>query len=629
MTLALSLAAAVAAPLATVGETLGGVEVTAVEAHPEYHAITVALDDGRPLRIELVASGEGVCSRDGLQIFPRWELLGEQSPELEDEHHPAVGALCARLDAAELPALAPPGGSGGGGERGPTPDACTGAEGGTLPPPAMPGGGWGWAVLTAVGLGAARELVGTERGGRRWMGALAGLHLVLVALGGCGLANGALAGFEKLRLAWGIADNELYGVGLTALHHPIVSLLGRSVEAVFSTHAALAALGVALLFGLVDSLAGRRAAVLAGLAWALLPLNVRLACSEVGQVPVTTLQILALCGFARFVREERGSGVLTAALASACVVHLRPEAATFLAVVPAWVVLLGVPRWRPVVVGALLAAPLALSRVLELAARASQLEDVTGDSGRAQALLEALVPSLAVDGRFPFVFSTFEWTPALLMLGLVVAPMGLLGKRPSVVPALAVWAAVVWAPVMTKTTPLMDMLRFQLPVGAALCAVAGVGLAMLARGPMAIPLTGLLLVGGLWRAPVAHERFLHQAEARWLLSELELPDDAGTIFFDPTPIRARAFGLVMSVASDATWRPLCSEPSDEVVFYEGLSCLAELNPPTPASRPVCAELREACTMVPLSSRSFEELPDVDLDLRPPNSLRLSRLRCGS
>ena len=632
MTLTL-LATALAAPLAQVGDALPGATVTAVDEHPEYHAITLELSEGTELRVEVVATGQGVCSRDGLQLFPRWELLGRASPELEDPHHPAVEALCERLATATLPALAPPGGGGQLGpgsfanQRGKTTDVCNGAPDGPMRPSEMPGGTWGWLTLGALAAGTARQLAAAEPGARRWMRRLGLLTFAMVVLAGpCGLANGALAGFEKLRLAWGVADNSLYGVGLNALHHPLTSWLGRSVDNVLWTHGALAVLSPVLLFALLDQLAGRTPAVLGALAYAVLPLPLRLACTEVSQVPVVALQLAALLGITRFAKEGSTSGAILAALASGAVLHLRPEAATFLVVVPAWIVLLGAPRWRPVGLAALVAAPLAMPRLTEIAARASQLDAVAGHGSRFQALLEAATPSLGVVDRFPFLLTTWSWTPALLSLGVALGLLGVLGKRPAVPPALLIWGLAVWAPVMTKTTPLMDALRFQLPVAPAFCALAGCGLAVFATRRLTVPLGLALLVAGMIRLPVARERFLHQAEARWLLSELELPDDAGVIFYDPAPTRARALGQVMADVTSRTWRPLCSLPESPVVFYSGLSCLAELNPPTPGMPSVCDELA-SCEHEIEVERTFDEAPDVDLPLDGPQSLSLNRVAC--
>ena len=85
------------APVAFVGEALPEATVTAFEEHREYHRYHLTLADRRVLVVEVLSSGShpGVCQRDGLTLFPRWELLGEVIPA--GPQHPAVETLCARL----------------------------------------------------------------------------------------------------------------------------------------------------------------------------------------------------------------------------------------------------------------------------------------------------------------------------------------------------------------------------------------------------------------------------------------------------------------------------------------------------------------------------------------------------
>jgi len=475
-----------AEPLVAVGESLGEATVAAVEEHPEYVRIHLALPDARPLQVEVtIGTSGGACTHHGNIVQPRWELLGE-SVEVEDQ--PAsVQAICARL--AEhgpmsplVSAPVPPS----------EPDAEVRSDGGappvhTRPPrirlmhgvlalllfvlPAMlPGSRLRWPairellVVTAVGVAA--RLMLSPQGLQIW------------------------DGLDRLVLALGQEESHpLFGDTYAAVMSVATVLAGGDFSVVFATNLAIACLAPPLVWSVAVQLADRRAALLAGLMMALLPVHLRLAGSEVMSILVVTLSLLSVSCALRFAARGETSAGLAAALAAGLVAHTRPEAIPFV-VVPLGIVLSGArsaPRSAALAVVLLLA--LFGNRVSHLAL--SEGIDTLNlprlaDPGQ---LLARFLPSL--DGM------DSQNGDALLPLQLALTPavwsvLALLAVREKAGRWLVLWGVLAAGAVFSRTWPMHDLLRFHLPAMAPVVLLAGIAASRrLERWPLPVVAVGL------------------------------------------------------------------------------------------------------------------------------------------
>ncbi|MFT5686417.1 MAG: hypothetical protein ACI8RZ_007373, partial [Myxococcota bacterium] len=265
-----------AEPLVAVGESLGEARVSAVEEHPEYIRIHLELPDARSLQVEINASESGgACAHHGNIVQPRWELLGE-SVEVEDQ--PAsVRAICARLEARGPQAFLVP--------VPPQPPEAAEKPSGDAPPAMIPGPPrirLMHGVLAALLFVLPAMIPGTRL---RWP---ALRELVVVAVVGT-IARLALSprglqiwdGVDRLVLALGREESHpLFGDTYASVMSVATVLSDGDFSVVFPVNLALACLAPPLVWAVAHQLAGRRAALLAGLMMALLPVHLRLAGSE-------------------------------------------------------------------------------------------------------------------------------------------------------------------------------------------------------------------------------------------------------------------------------------------------------------------------------------------------------------
>jgi hypothetical protein len=405
-----------------------------------------------------------VCRGGGFDLFVRTRL---DAPESFDwEPLPAVvDQACARLatHAPELPG-APVGGA--------------------------PSGAWRLRPMHAV-VGPLLVLV-VALFPRRAEAVAAGLVALGVRLWAspCTVLFGGDASYERLLEALGLGDPNLrYGDTWAAVMGLVTPFAGT--DGVHLANLGISALGVALLSGLAVDHLGRLPGAIAGLTFALLPLPISLAGTEIHDVLVSTLQVAAVYGAMR-----PGAGPWLGALATGALAHLRPEQVPFTALPVA----LLLPRRGP----ALLAAALVAWRVVEMIPQLGAGAPV--DYGRylePQFLRRLLTPGPgAVDVSLDTSVTPLA-VPGLAVLGGVVA-FRAGPSRPAAVALAAL--ALTLLPVLPKTEPASDPLRFQLPAQAWIALLAGIGAAAcIRRGPLTTVLAAMALLGsalGLRPRPV-------------------------------------------------------------------------------------------------------------------------------
>jgi hypothetical protein len=623
---------ALAAPLASPGDRVAGLEVLDVAEHPEFQRISIALSDGRALSIEVTATPEptGACTHHGLSLSPRWELLGE-SIELEDQP-PVVLALCERLEASgsEL-SLRPP--SGGAQELRTEPDPeFSAALLQQAPDQQVLSQTWLRVPLLGLLLALLISLLGPVRRAVTAMPSAQRRDLLLVAAVGVaarlllsprGVFWGPFFGYGRLVEAWGVnAAHPLYGGGFSALLGPISSMLDHSAGAVFGTNLVLSALAPPLMWALVRMLVGeedRTGALVAGLGLALLPAHVWLAASEAMHVQVATLSLLSMAAAVGFCRTGSGALALVSALSVGFATHIRPEVAP-MALVPAGWVLLHARRSsaRWVVLAALLIAALVGHRALDIAL--SEVEPAA-DYGAAVGSLAfwltlfVPMPTEAGAGRFTHTFLQLRLTPLLLPL---LAGVGLVWSRHRRAVALAVvWWVLTVLPVLPKSWPLADALRLQLPGQQPALLLAGLGaIALTTRlkaswwvAPVAVVVTSLIYLPLVIRPWAVHQEwdFLQETLP-------ELPEGA-TVLYDDGGVHHTAFGQWMSAAGGARWVGIEQyredpEPAAPLLAWLGVSCQLRPHDGSEADT-VCGILDGACTLRPWKTTAITSRSDVN------------------
>ena len=624
--LTLVLGVARAAPMAEVGEQLADGVVARVEDHPDYERVTVTLSDGRPLQVEfmrLKAGYEPACEAGGFGAWPRWELLGE-SREREDQPT-VVAALCARLAersgelaerlaAAPALALSPDG-----------PDTRGLASQRRID-----------AIAAALGLAALLGLAaGLRRAWQTWSPA-ARLELAAVALTGLAarlalshrtVFVGPDAGYEALRLAWGEQDvHPTYGGGFAALMRLGQLAAPRDPDAVFATQLGLAALAPPLMAALVRRLipgeAGRTPALLAGLAFALLPAHLRLSATEVMPLPLPTVELGAALAALAFARGGAGAWALLAGGLGAFAAHIRPEAATFLPVPLAVLAWAGVRDRRPwpALAGAALGAGL-------LALRFSALPplDASGPTSLDRMLAPRTLAALVVpwfDAPGPLgarvqVALNLRLTP---VAPIVLALLAAWSPRRRLAGALLAWWALVLLPVMPKDTPLADALRLQLPAAVPALAMAGLGAEVAARwlGRRAL-LAAVVLPPLLWVPWVRHPWATHR---EWDLLRAELPAlpagatllvaDRGSHPDDVAAVLA-ALAPQITVTPMSAWLA-ADQPARDLFALVGVICRVPHLPgrDMDAQPDPCAALAATCALTPYRTAVIPAEGDRDL-----------------
>lgn len=526
--------------LASVGESVGGAEVTGVEVHPEYERYRLRGAQGGELVLEVVLATpdhEGLCDVDGVTLFPRPELVTGAVARVDGD------AWCERLR-AHAPAL----------------HAVAGAvddETTTRADPARVAVGL-LAGVTGVLVAAAvwRARAAVDRG-------LAAVGVVAVALAAWGwpgrLFNAMGAGYEKLWTGFGEMHASPYGEGYAVTMAPAVALLGETPAAVFGTNLALGVAAAVAMWALVRGEVGARAAVAGGLVYATLPVALRLQASEDMGVPVAAYTLAALAAAGRY----RRTGDLVAGFAAAgcagMAVHTRPEAVPVAGLVAAWML----PRraWGPWAV-------LGGAVVWRLATFPTSQGVLHPDAwARPSTWFAMLRPRWTLGEPAPAfqVFWHAAFTPVLLW------PLVLLGLRHADRATrlrVFVWVGLVGGPLYIKAYPLADALRLQLPVQGAWLLLAAIGLARVPRWVLPV----VLVAAGVWaaRAPV----WPVAQEFAFLRATVPTLPGGRTVRFDGTPQRAKVFGQVMETLGPARW-----SPTEGTLQYVGLSCFVGPTPP--------------------------------------------------
>ena len=644
---ALLCAPASASGLAEVGEALPGATVSRVEDHPEYQRYHLALESGESLQVEIVALGDsaGVCSASGLTLFPRWELLGRAIPD-EAGRHPAVTALCERLDSAA--------GDGAG-------DGAGGAEvdGGAGEPASLPTLKAAWDVsparrqaFAALGLGLLLSLLAVAaQAGRRALAGAAAVYALSLALrlmvSPRGAFNGGLASYEKLELALH-PGASMYGGAWAALMGGAHALFGPEPAAVFSVNLALAAAAPAALWALLRALGQPRAAWIGGLALAALPVHLKLSASEVMHVALLTAQLVALAATAALAaaltapspvpRWRRLSLAAAAALATIAALYLRPDGLPFAALPPLWLALAVGPRaryspaaWGVVVVsvGAGLARVSALFPDPDPVIQAAYLSDPLW-------WIKLWTPRASAPD-WANTLLHWRYTPPLVWIAaLGGAAASLRGRTPSrahhqrrVGLLLVAWFLVLLVPVLPKSGPLADAWRLQLPAQAAAVALAALGLAALSRriaqraaerpaGRVArVALVLALPAWSLLYLPWVGERWAHQAEWLWLEDAVPRLEGPALVLYDDTPTRAghMVAHLRGLSAPEVRWAPIgaAEAGASRVLLYRGVSCQSVEADGAPTS-PTCDARWSRCRTSEVDVAHITAETDGDIDL---------------
>jgi hypothetical protein len=480
-----------AEPLVAVGESLGEATVSAVEEHPEYLRLHLTLPDARTLQVEIsAATSGGACAHGGYIVQPRWELLGES---VEVEEQPAsVREICARLAARGpnrrlLPRREEPVEASGG----PPSAAPVGVSRPVQGPPRIRGI---HGVLAALLFTLPALLPGTRL---RWP---AIRELLLVSVVGV-VARLLLSprgpqiwdGADRLMLALGREEpHPLFGETYASVMSVATVLSGGDFSVVFPTNLAISALAPPLAWAVAGQLAGRPAALLAGLMMALLPVHLRLAGSEVMAILVVTLSLLSVSCALRFADRGETSAGLAAALSGGLVAHTRPEAIPFV-VVPLGILLSGARR-SPV--GGV------ISVLLLLAIFGHRVSNLTLSAGVKTLNLPLLTEPARLLSRFLPAWEDMgsQGSRALLPIQLQLTPilwtaLAALAVRQRAARWLVVWLVVATGAVLSRTWPMHDLLRFHLPAMVPLVLLAGIaGAKHLTRWPTPAVAVGLCLL---------------------------------------------------------------------------------------------------------------------------------------
>lgn len=538
--------------LAASGEALGDTIVVGVELHAEYERYALRLRDGRVVLAEMTTGAGGLCDAGGLTIFPRADLSGVNDTT-------GMSVLCDRL-AVRRPTLR--------GRRGGEQVPAEASEGGSpglvevLSPMRWTPIHLALALLVALALPLLRL-------DRMLLGVTAASLALRLWAAPWGIANGALAGYEKLVLARGTVFDPPYGQGWGA----IMSLAPGWPDSVFLVNLGLAVLAAPLLTAIVRREVGAHAGLAAGLLFAFLPTHIGVSASETMHVPTLTLALISVLAAGAF---ARGGGVgvgLIGAIAAGIAVHVRPDALPFLLVPVAWASFpaRGTTRGTVLARSVRLGVPaLALAWLVGL-----RMQSLGGSPGGLIGIpgLDVLLPRVGepLAARSFQLFLHAGFTPPVLW-GLALVGMGALirGRRPGLLALLLLWIVVTTMPFMTKVYPLVDAVRLQLGGQAPWVALAGIGV---------VALPGSFLAR--WALPAALLTFLPYLPVRpwvqtqeWQFLRQNVPDIPADVRvqYDGRAQRAGAFAAVMQHIGPARWSD--EAPTEGGLRYVGLDCRA-------------------------------------------------------
>ena len=607
-----------AAPIAIPGEQLTGAVVTELTDHREFHAISLRLDDGRELRVEVVqtTTPRGACTHHGFAVQPRWELLGEQNQQVEDQ--PAfIQELCARVKQSP-PALelAPVRGDQAPGAHSASGDAAAHAQdlqqaiftATGAPVTVHPLQLVLLATLLAGFLAAVRSRLqrrprpvtapgptpspaptstepsaepsaeaprarATTRTQLVLLAAITALGAVLRwTLGLWAPLWSPWFGFGRLADVLGAADRvSRYGDGYSAMMTAMTRLFGPSSDTIFTTNAVVGTLSVPLAWAVVRALAPQRppAALATALFVASLPVHVWQSATEVMHVWLVAFELLAMWAAAEFIRTgptERLAGLgfaLTSAGATVLALHTRPEAIAF-AIVPAACVLLFARRsHRPAVVLAAMTIAAGLAfRLAEMAFDVSDEASALDYSLLTEPMqwVRVFLPDLSSMPHHQFTSVWMRPTltspviPLLAIVGLFCGPW-----RRTVV--LGLWWAATLIPVLPKGWPLADAYRLQTPSLMAVAVLAGFGAARGLQWWSRQPVAHTLPQPALWAiltVTLAPQLFWERPqwgtleEARLLLETAPSIHNTATVLYDHASPHSTAFARWGAQANPGT-----------------------------------------------------------------------------
>ena len=644
-----------AAPLAQLGESVAGATVIDLIDHPEFHRIVVRLPDAQELTVEVVATDaeQGACTHHGFAVQPRWELLGVSNMEVEDQP-PVVAELCRRLEAAppdltiappratSVPSVdeAPP-------EPGaPPPEHAQGAPVRTAPDgPAAPHFRPLHGVLEALVLALLAGALGCRPGwpSRRELVELAGVTtlgaVLRAALGLWAPLWAPLFGFGRFAAVLGGHDSvSRYGDGYVSTMTAFTAAFGATTDTVLGANFLLGVAMPPLVWALTRAAAPQlpRAALVAGLLAAMLPVHVWITATEVMHVSLVTFELLAVWSALLFLRHTpthrfgAAAFALAAGLATVMAVHTRPEAIPFV-VVPAAAVLLHARRAHGPGV-ALAAVTIGGGLVFRFVEMAFDVTDEAsaldyGLLAQPEVWAAVVVPDLSIepDGTFNNVLLRPMLTsPAVPLLALAG---GVLARRRTVA-WLALWWLVALVPVLPKGWPLADAYRLQAPVLLPVVVLAGLGAARLfarigalrpgsdARVPWVV---GILAIGISPQLLLERPTWGTLDEARFFMAVAPTIPATATVLYDADHRHASSIAEWGALTVPRSrWQDLRdgldgSEPTEPFMAWVGLSCTerGERDDAAPMPSPPCVELRHRCTLRPAATTTVALSGDID------------------
>ncbi len=573
---------------AVLGPLPPGTTFDRTERHPEFLRFHVRTDRAFVVEVTPSRGGAPICSGGGVDLWVRLDLAGASESFVWDPLPAIVTQACGRL-AAHPPTFPPRAST-------PAPPDVTDGD----PPPWEERLAWRPRPLHAVVVPFLVLLLLAIPRDRAALGAGLVALVVRVALTRPTVLLGGDAAYERLLRARGAWDPDpYYGEAWPAIMGLAWRALGLPDHHVHAVNIGFSALTVAFVVALARRMGvDRIGATAGGLMLALHPLAVAVAGMEDVFVLVGLLQVVAFtCALGPSgtpspsspSSASSASGLpravepWLAALAVGLLAHLRPEQGAF-AVVP--LALLARRRaWGPFALGLglatarwaeLLAAPRALGHGADLLGWARWT-----DGGFLRALGAPLPgnPVVLLDPtRSPVAFAALAIVGAVALARAARSPAPPTSAGPSIpdrsprdrwhVAALFAALLVPLAVVVTKTTPLADPLRFQLPTLAFAAVLAGAGLARFAdrRAALVAWGGGLALTTVLARAPL-DGGWAWAEEYTFLRAHLDDAPVDTLVLYRPDQDVNHHFGTWVDAVSPGRWRPMGSAPATEGAWY--------------------------------------------------------------
>lgn len=346
-----------------------------------------------------------------------------------------------------------------------------------------------YVVLAVVGVVLAAALVGPVRRAitrmawpeRRELLAVTGVGVLARALASpWGMAPVPDALWSRLTMTWGLNEpHPLYGPGLGVFGGIARKLTEAGPDSWFLAQMVAACVTPPLVWAAARALAGRTAALTAGLGMAVLPAHVLLSAGVLEQVTVTALTTGAVAAALSAQRQPSHVLGMLAGLLAGVAPQLRPEA---LALVPVVGLLLVLgPGARAGRIAGLLAMGGLVAWRLVLLGGAHTAQDVLGltPMGPVDIAWDLSFGSTFIRSGDSKVLNVLGWVPLGAAWFWLLAVYGMTRLRQAW-PAL-VWWAVLFGPMALRGEPLTDAIRFQLASLPAALVLAGVAVEALPR----------------------------------------------------------------------------------------------------------------------------------------------------